>query len=60
MSEIIDVLIKEQRKITGKFIIKRQEIVEKNSINNDLACKVITYKLFGVIPIYRSSTVIVQ
>lgn len=54
MPEMIEVLIKEQKKVTGNFIISRQEIVEKSTTDNSPACKVITYKLFGLLPIYRS------
>jgi hypothetical protein len=54
MSELLKTLITEQIKVTGNFLISRQENIEKSADNKNIIAKVIVYRLLNWFPIYRS------
>lgn len=56
MSELLKVLLKEQSKVTGNFIVSRNEIIEQQS--DGKKNKVVVFKLFNLVPIYRSIRIV--
>lgn len=55
-ADLTGVLAKDLNKMSGTFFIHKQEIIEKTTEGDPYAyaSKIVSYKLFGVIPIYKS------